>query len=127
MQRDVVLVVLLHILLLIIVRSSELAPLATESAVVDVGLLRVADGMDPRHRSHEARRNDVWRRFGRSCPGARAGLYACLGLKGDGDRLSLRGSKAWTDGMDVPPPVGAVQRAAGGIEALPAFAEARRV
>ena len=40
--------------------------------------------------------SDVWRRFGRSCPGARAGLYACLGLKGDGDRLSLRGSKAWT-------------------------------
>ena len=61
--------------------------------------------------------SDVWRRFGRSCPGARAGLYACLGLKGDGDRLSLRGSKAWTDGMDVPPRLDAFQRAAGGIEA----------
>ena len=70
--------------------------------------------------------SDVWRRFGRSCPGARAGLYACLGLKGDGDRLSLRGSKAWTDGMDVPPRLDAFQRAAGGIEALRAFAEARR-
>ena len=70
--------------------------------------------------------SDVWRRFGRSCPGARAGLYACLGLKGDGDRLSLRNSKAWTDGERVPPLLDAFQRAAHGIEALRAFAEARR-
>ena len=39
---------------------------------------------------------NLWRRYGDRAPASRAGLYACLGLKGDGDRLSFREGKSWS-------------------------------
>jgi len=52
--------------------------------------------------------SSIWRRAASRSPASKAGLYACLGVKGEGDRLSLAGCKSWSSLEDpqfsgVPP------------------------
>lgn len=44
--------------------------------------------------------SSIWRRAASRSPSSRAGLYACLGIKGEGNRLSLLTSKSWSSEED---------------------------